>query len=42
MKSGSLADSTWAKSMKMAVVPPTSTVRPDPDTAAGMVTWRRW
>ena len=37
MNRGSLADSTWAKSTKIAVVPPTKTVSADPDTAAGMV-----
>ena len=41
MKRGSLADSTWAKSTKMAVSPPTSTFTPLSPTAPGMVTSRR-
>ena len=40
MNSGSLADSTWLKSSKTAVVPPTSTVRPLPLVAAGITVLR--
>ena len=35
MKSGSLADSTWAKSTKMAVSPPTRIFTPLSPTAIG-------
>ena len=42
MKSGSLALSTLEKSMKMAVVPPTSSLTPEWPTTWGMVSPRRW
>ena len=35
MNSGSLRDSTWLKSSKIAVVPPTRTFSPEPREAAG-------
>ena len=42
MNRGNLADRTWAKSMKMAVVPPTWTVRPVPRRPPGWSVVRRW
>ena len=40
MNSGSFSPRTWAKSAKIAVNPPTSTVVPDPASSVGIVTVR--
>src|ERR1700731_3237807 len=42
IKRGSLDESTFEKSMKIAVVPPTRTFTPELETAWGGVSDRRW
>src|SRR5579862_691287 len=42
MNTGSLSVSTWAKSVLVAVTPPTWTTRPVPWAASGIRSWRMW